>query len=535
MSDELAQNLLREVEGELKPLSKTVNLAHWDASITGKREALDRATEAETALRKYLSSKPRYDGIVELLASGELQDEKLRRQLELLALDHRPNLLAEHVIDDLVRRSNDIQSKFYTFRSKLDGREVTNNEILEILRSELSEDRRKAAWEASKQIAPRVAGPLLDLVGRRNAAANSLGFSNFYAMQLELSEIDQDELLSVFDELKRRTDEPFSVAKAAIDARLANRYGIGAEALRPWHYEDPFFQEPPLSEELGLGAFFRNRDPAEISALFYDSIGLPVRDILARSDLYEKSGKDQHAYCTDIDREGDVRILCNVKQDDRWMGVLLHELGHAAYDKFIPATLPWTLRQPAHIAATEAIAMFMDRLVYDIDWLEAALGPVEGLDDLQEKARSALRFEMLLTARWVLVMTYFERELYANPDRGDLSSLWWDLVEDLQLLRRPEGRDTPDWAAKIHLAVAPVYYHNYLLGELIASQLGATLRKDVMAGEAPQGYAGCDKLGSFLRDRYFAPGACLHWQDLLEAATGSRLTPEPFVQEFVAA
>jgi peptidyl-dipeptidase A len=230
-----------------------------------------------------------------------------------------------------------------------------------------------------------------------------------------------------------------------------------------------------------------------------------------------------------------VRILCNVKQDDRWMGVLLHELGHAAYDKFLPATLPWTMRQPAHIATTEAIAMFMDRLVYDVDWLEASLGPIGEREDLEQRATAALRLEMLLTARWVLVMTHFERELYSNPGHPDLNTLWWDLVEELQLLRRPEGRDEPDWAAKIHLAVAPVYYHNYLLGELIASQLASALRTEILKGEESRGYTGRAELGAFLRDRVFAPGARLHWQNLLEDATGSRLTPEPFVREFVAA
>ena len=46
--------------------------------------------------------------------------------------------------------------------------------------------------------------------------------------------------------------------------------------------------------------------------------------------------------------------------------------------------------------------------------------------------------------------------LYA--DRDDLNSLWWNPVERLQLVKRPAGRDEPDWAAKIHVAVAPVYY-----------------------------------------------------------------------------
>ena len=71
-------------------------------------------------------------------------------------------------------------------------------------------------------------------------------------------------------------------------------------------------------------------------------------------------------------------------------------------------------------------------------------------------------------------MTNFERQLYADPD-ADLDTLWWDLVERYQQVRRPDGRHEPDWASKIHLAAAPVYYQNYLYGELFASQLDATL------------------------------------------------------------
>ena len=71
-------------------------------------------------------------------------------------------------------------------------------------------------------------------------------------------------------------------------------------------------------------------------------------------------------------------------------------------------------------------------------------------------------------------MTHFERQLYADPD-ADLDTLWWDLVERYQQVRRPDGRHAPDWASKIHLAAAPVYYQNYLYGELFASQLDATL------------------------------------------------------------
>ncbi len=533
MPEERAQKLVSEIEAELRPLTVAASLAAWDSSTADTPATQERAVATEANLRKYLGSRARYEQIEELLSSEELRDPLLRRQLQRLALEHRPNLLPDSTIDDLVRRGKEIQSEFFSFRASMDGREVTNNEIVHILRTEADESRRRAAWEASKQIAPRVAGRLLELVQKRNEAASSLGYRDFYAMRLELQEIDEAELFGIFTNLKQQTDEPFRQAKTEIDARIARRYGRQPAELRPWHYADPFFQEAPLSDELGLDGHFNGRDLTQIADSFYRGIGLPIRDVLDRSDLHERAGKDQHAYCIDIDREGDVRILCNLQEDDRWMGILLHELGHAAYNKFTPSSLPWILREPAHIATTEAIAMFMDRLTYNVDWLSSAADVTpEDREALRRRTFAALRFEMLLTARWVLVMTFFERELYANPT-GDLDSFWWELVEELQLLTRPDRRRGPDWAAKIHFAVAPVYYHNYLLGELIASQLGAAVGMDALNGTDPLGYVERAELGEFLRHRVFDYGASLPWQTLLDRATGSRLSPEPFLEEFV--
>jgi peptidyl-dipeptidase A len=184
---------------------------------------------------------------------------------------------------------------------------------------------------------------------------------------------------------------------------------------------------------------------------------------------------------------------------------------------------------------TEAIAMLMDKLRFDVHWIEATTGrPAADRNELAAETREAYRLEVLLMARWVPVMTRFERALYADPDRDDLDDLWWDLVEEHQLVPRPEGRHAPDWAAKIHLTVAPVYYHNYLLGELIAAQLRAAIARDALEGESPDGYYGRREVGAFLRRRIFEPGARWHWQEHLRRATGSRLTLHAFTAEFLA-
>ena len=84
----------------------------------------------------------------------------------------------------------------------------------------------------------------------------------------------------------------------------------------------------------------------------------------------------------------------------------------------------------------------------------------------------ARRARLLIFSRWCQVMLRFEKALYEDPSR-DLNVLWWDLVENYQGLKRPDGRHAPDYASKIHIVSTPAYYHNYMMGELFAAQLAA--------------------------------------------------------------
>ncbi len=90
-------------------------------------------------------------------------------------------------------------------------------------------------------------------------------------------------------------------------------------------------------------------------------------------------------------------------------------------------------------------------------------------EKISEDSYKALRLQMLVFSRWAQVMYRFEKSMYENPDQ-DLNQLWWNMVEKYQMLTKPEGRNMPDWATKIHIALYPCYYHNYLLGEMLASQ-----------------------------------------------------------------
>ena len=111
----------------------------------------------------------------------------------------------------------------------------------------------------------------------------------------------------------------------------------------------------------------------------------------------------------------------------------------------------------------------------------------------------------------------------------------WDMVEKYQLVNRPEGRNEPDWAAKIHFTIAPCYYHNYLLGELLASQLHNHIVRKVLKLKSAENVSYVDrkKAGDFLREDVFEAAALYHWNEMIRRATGEPLRPKYFVAEFV--
>jgi peptidyl-dipeptidase A len=518
--------LLAEAEGRLAPLSVARNLAWWESQVSATDENEERRTQAELAWSDALA-----DG--ELLARVNRERERAaggeeERELEILRNLMLPQQVPVELRARLVELESSVDVRFSRHRGAARGVEVDDTEIKRILRQSDDPAERREAWEASKMVGAEVADDVRQLARLRNEAARGLGYRDWFALSLAVDELDEEKLLATLQQADAATAEPFARWKAALDERLATRFGCAVPELRPWHYADPFFQELPPDGAVDLDALFEGRDIVELSRRTFDGIALDVGGIIGRSDLYPRPGKCQHAFCIDIDRGSDVRVLANVVANQESADTMLHELGHGVYDLGLSEELPWLLRS-AHVVATEASAILFGSLARKRDWLELVLGL--GSDDgaeLAERLRASEAAELLVFARWVLVMNAFERSLYADPD-GDLDAQWWELVSRFQGVTPPDGRRAPDWAAKIHVAVAPVYYHSYLYGEIVALQIAAAL--ETTGG----GIVDLPEAGAQLGNALYAPGQSVRWDRLVEQATGAPLAVASLAREVAAA
>jgi peptidyl-dipeptidase A len=508
----------------IQPLYRAVNQAEWEAALAGTPENNGRQQAAQAAYMRFWADPGRYADLKRLLESGAATDPIQARQLKVLYLEAAENQQDEATIQKLTELEAAVRDRHYNFRAQLRGDTLNDNQLDDLLLHSSDSGLVQAAWEASKQIGAQVADQVRELARVRNAAARRQGFRDFFERSLVLKEIEETELFRIFGQLEVATAQPFAALKREIERARAAFFGLPEQALGPWHYGDKFFQEPPPMGAVDFDRLFAGQDPVALALATFDGLGLEVRDVLERSDLYARPGKNQHAFCIDIDREGDVRTLCNLEPNTRSSATLLHELGHAVYDKYLNRSQPWAVRTPPHMLSTEAIALLMGALTTNAEWLVEILGvPAGDAARISQAARARERAARLIFTRWVLVMTNFERALYADPD-GDLDTIWWDLVERYQGLRRPAGRQAHDWASKIHIALYPVYYHSYELGYLVTAQLEHTLR------QAAGGLVNRPAAGRWLVDSYFQPGNRVDWASHIAGATGEPLNVARFAE-----
>lgn len=520
------QGYLTLLQSLIEPLAQEYSESNWQLNLTGDETLAVRTAELGEQLASIFAN-PEHYAVVSDIRSRDIDDDLQRRQYELLYREFQAGQISAEAIKQITQLETELGQIYNNYRAVLDGNSCSDNELAAVLEHSSDPSRCQRAWEASKQIGPLVAPKLLELVSVRNREAHRLGFNDYYSMAIELQELDPEHLADILQQLDDLTRAPYIAYKQQLDKQLSRKFGISVDRLHPGHYGDPFFQSAPAENE-EIGKAFEDVRIEEVCSQFYHNIGMDVSDIMARSDLYEREGKCQHAFCTNIDHAQDIRILCNLRGTERWLSTMLHELGHAVYDQYIPASLPFFLREPAHTLSTEAVAELMGRFTKSQGWLSRYSGiDPQQIEHIGPALQRQLRNELLVFTRWVLVMCEFERCLYAHPE-ADLNQVWWDIVQKYQMISTQRSESDADWATKIHLSIAPAYYQNYILGEMMASQLMAKLRRNGMSDDD---IISSSQTGEFLINKLFALGKSKHWDDALEYATGELLNPAYFAEE----
>ena len=136
---------------------KDLNLKQWDAATTGTPEALEAMAAARGMAALLRGPRPyqQYKAWDESGAAGD--DPLLARQVHLLHLMFAEGQRDPETIDEMTALQKALDDAYTNFRAEVGGKRLTANAIDQILAEENDSEKRREAWEASKQIGPVVA------------------------------------------------------------------------------------------------------------------------------------------------------------------------------------------------------------------------------------------------------------------------------------------------------------------------------------------------------------------------------------------
>lgn len=527
LTTEDAFNLfLKDFVPKLKEMSSTARLASWELETTGSKDAAIKLAMSMKKLKVFFSDSSTYQKLLDWKDEGSVTSPENARILKLLLKEYETNQVPKDLLEKIAQKETDLSQAYVQYRAPFEGKLLGEQELLELMKTEKDVERRKRVWEATKTIGPKLAPMILELVKLRNEKAHRLGYPDYYQMELKTQETEKGWLLKTLEEFAKDSQEEYNSVLKEVQDGLSERFNVSQNALGAWAWADPFCQEDPLAGGC-LDDLVQDVDIIQTNRTFYQSMGFEIDEILERSDLFGRENKNQHAFCTHIDQEGDIRMLTNLRPTIRWLETLLHELGHAVYEQGYDPKMNWLLKAPPHMITTEAIALLMGRCAYDPTLLETCVSK-EKLEKVLPEVHASLRRRQLIFSRWVLVMTHFEASMYQNPEQ-DLNQLWWSLVQKYQKICVPSNRSKGhDWACKYHVGLAPVYYHSYLLGEFFASMLKAHFNQE----SGVSTLLNQKSVSTFLNEKLFSPGNSMPWDALIQHTLNRELTYKDWVEEF---
>jgi carboxypeptidase Taq len=253
-----------------------------------------------------------------------------------------------------------------------------------------------------------------------------------------------------------------------------------------------------------------------------------------------------HPFCGGV--PDDIRITTRYREDEvvSALMAILHETGHALYEAGLPRD--WRgqpVGEARGIVIHESQSLLMEMqacrspefVAFLAGELARAFGPdpafaPDNLETLYRRVeRSLIRvdademtYPLHIVLRWRL-----ERALLAGDlALADLPAAWNDAMRELLGIVPPDDRH--GCLQDIHWPTGGFgYFPDYTLGAMLAAQLFQAalrevpeLRRSIAAGDmAP--------LLGWLRRAVHGHGSRPDWQELVVAATGAPLSPEPFL------
>ncbi len=476
------------LEQELEERSGHLSMLFFEQYRTKKRPPGLSEAEASQAL---LMSDARYQELVDRWV-GKVSDPLLARRLVAWQRSFQgARVSARPDVRELV---NEISDAIVAFRYQVQGEEFDLGAVRHILRTERDRERRRQAWLSFAPLSERLAGRTRELFKLRNRVAQAEGYATYAHMQIDAQGLELEQVKGILSELAERSAPTY---RRVLEAG-AEQHGL--DQIQPWDLKFLLDGEGGLPKRYfpRSGIVGRLEEWAEIHGVDLKELGISVHFL----DI------PYNGLCMSIGRR-DIRILGNPADGHNYYKTSFHELGHALHSAYSDPGSYILRREPS--VFSESMAEMMGYLVNDPAWLaHVGLSEAEIAGAGQEAMGPWFAYLRQRSAH-----ALFEYEAYADPD-GDLDRI--NAEVEARILGCTLDA-TPRWAAEPNAWYSryPVYWQNYVLADVVASQIHQDLRRRFGS------VWGSREAVDYMRKMYWAPGGAIEWQEKLRRATGEGL------------
>lgn len=461
-----------------------------------------------------------------------------------------PATLGTLINDKIAAEAN--QTKLlYGYKYKLNGKEISTNDIDKILTSDKKPAQKLAAWNTSKEIGKTLKSGIDTLRGLRNKSVMPLGYDNYIDYQISDYGMEVEEMRDLLHKVINDIWPLYRELHTWTRYELATKYGEKVPEYLPAHWLPNRWGQEWNSivevEGFDLDGILSQKSPEWIVKTgeeFYMSMGLPAlpQSFYDKSSLYPVAPdagymKNNHASAWHMNLDDDVRSLMSVEANTKWWGTTLHELGHIYYYMlYSNPDVPYLLRGGANRAFHEGVGSMLGLAAMQKPFLQerGLLAKDVKLDEIKLLLKEAL--EQVVLIPWGAgVMTEFEYELYAKDLPVDqFNSKWWEIKKKYQGIIPPNerGEEFCDACTKTHINNDPAQYYDYALSIVTLFQLHDHIAKKILKQDPHNtNYWGSKETGKFL-SKILTPGATVDWRKLMKDELGEEISAKAMLEYF---
>ncbi|MER3328887.1 MAG: M2 family metallopeptidase, partial [Candidatus Kapaibacterium sp.] len=187
------------------------------------------------------------------------------------------------LIDEKIAAEASQTKKLYGYKYKLNGKEVSTNEIDKILSSDKKLDQKLAAWKASKEIGKVLKSGIDTLRDLRNKSVMPLGYDNYIDYQISDYGMEVEEMRDLLHKVINDIWPLYRELHTWTRHELANRYAEKVPEYLPAHWLPNRWGQEWNSivevEGFDLDGILSQKSPEWIVKTgeeFYMSMGLPA-------------------------------------------------------------------------------------------------------------------------------------------------------------------------------------------------------------------------------------------------------------------